>query len=169
MNTKANSWMLQLMPQEITHQTLPSLREAKTVISQATKVEQGQTVDPVSGLTARHRKADRIITLYEQGYDIEAIAQMLFSTVSYVRNRLIHAGKMEKAKWRGGRKPLRIDQLSPEGACIATFDSVAAASRALQIEKENIRVVCHGKRSMAGGYKFRWHVEESRADLTAAR
>ena len=53
-------------------------------------------------------------------------------------------------------QPLQVDQLSPTGNLIATYNSTAAAERATQIPHQNISKCCAGILKTAGGYKWRY-------------
>lgn len=65
-----------------------------------------------------------------------------------------------RAKALGGNSPKAkaVQQLTPAGEVLATFDSIGDASRATGVDAAHISEVCRNvpKRKTAGGYVWRW-------------
>jgi hypothetical protein len=60
------------------------------------------------------------------------------------------------------RNNVKVSQFSTDGNFVATYDSIAIASRTVKVDRDSISAVCKGKRLTAGG--FRWQYAEKKGE-----
>ncbi|MET3559316.1 hypothetical protein ABID29_002470 [Streptococcus rupicaprae] len=62
----------------------------------------------------------------------------------------------EAIKNLGENSNKRVLQLNPEGQIIQEWHSITEASKILNINMSSISMCCHGKRNLAGGFKWKY-------------
>lgn len=63
------------------------------------------------------------------------------------------------------RNAMQVEQYTPSGVYVATFESAEAAAREIGLmHTNNIRECCRGKCKTSGGYVWRYKKEETSSD-----
>lgn len=146
--TKTNHWMISLGVSSVPE--LPSINQAVLVEGRASPKRD-------SAGAASHKKRgfnvkEESVRLYDQGFTVQQIADVLDSDAKYVHKVLVQAGRVEKAYIRSKNKP--VVQLSETGEIIAEYKDCHDAAKALRMNGESIRQVCRGVRKTVKGLCF---------------
>lgn len=128
---------------------LPSIKQAVIVAGNASPNRDS------AGTVSRKKRGFNVkkesVRLYDQGFTVQQIADVLDSDAKYVRKVLVQAGSVEKAYIRVV-KP--VVHLSEAGEIIAEYKDCHDAGNSLHMNGESIRQVCRGVLKTLKGLRF---------------
>ena len=118
----------------------------------------------------RNRRDNRLLTLNGDTKPLAEWAEIAGMNIPTLHKRVV---KLEWSLEKSLATPLwgnpdrepnwtqmkAVHQCDKDGNILATFESVAEASRATEISRCNISSVLHGKRKIAGGYYWKFATE----------